>query len=155
MKIKTVLSVILAAAALLFALAGCNGDTPDVPDYPPETLPTTQAPDDPQPQTQTFTFGGLALEISNVTDIQTETVELEGHEPFQRTTFTLLPGAQLTVVDDDAQHAWQVLYCQETGSVPIYDGMEPIDLGSEGGSVFGDGSEGAAGAAVLMFHFAE
>ena len=111
---------------------------------------------------ETFTQGELALEVSHVKSIRTESKLAEGIEPFDETIFTCYPDATLTVInadmsdpayaEDHKAHPQWGLYDIETDTrTRITDETKPILLDETTDGVF----DLEASIFVLRFEFAE
>ncbi|ANY69325.1 hypothetical protein BBD42_24695 [Paenibacillus sp. BIHB 4019] len=105
--------VILTVTTLLMLLAGCNNNN-----VPTETMPyntdssstptstSLETPShSPNPtqngETKTFNHGGLKLEVTNVYEARTESMNDDGGNPREYSVFVCYPGARVTVLTAD------------------------------------------------------
>lgn len=136
--------VFVISFMLLLLMVGCNDvnnfdsfdtNTPDTN----SSSPGINSESTPQGTTETFTYGNLVIEISNVYAVRTESKLAEGIQPYEETIYTCHPGATLTVVnadmsdptytEDHKAHAQWGLYDIETDKrTNLTNEMEPIVL---------------------------
>ncbi len=102
----------LVAITMLMLLAGCNTSAPaetmsssaDSSSTPSSALPQTPS-ETPTPtqngETKTFNYGGLQLEVTNVHEVRTESMNDDGGNPWEYSVFICYPGAQVTVLTAD------------------------------------------------------
>lgn len=97
-----------------------------------------------EPAAETFTYGDLELEITNVTDVRKQVFTDDGGTDVEQMVFTCLPGAQITVVDADmsqpiveglgsAHPNWAL---DLNGGTDLRDGMAPVLVPDEGCMVY-------------------
>ncbi|WP_256758170.1 hypothetical protein [Cohnella sp. WQ 127256] len=141
--------VLLMTITMLILLVGCNTSVPietmnpsiDSSSTPTSTLSQTpsQIPNPTQNgETKTFNFGGLRLEVTNVYEVRTESMNDDGGNPWEYSVFVCYPGASVTVLTADMSdvnitadgkpHAnWGVLLASG-GRKDIVDDMNSFDV---------------------------
>ncbi|WP_270166932.1 hypothetical protein [Paenibacillus sp. SYP-B4298] len=105
--------VILMTITILMLLVGCkNNNVPtesmtpstDSSSTPTSTLPQAP-PKTPSPtqngETKTFIYGGLKLEVTNVYEVRTESMNDDGGNPHEYSVFVCYPSATVTVLTAD------------------------------------------------------
>lgn len=89
-------------------------------------------------ETETFKYGDLKLEITNVQDISIEKVVDDGGTPWEYKVFTCYPNAKVVILEadmsdpnfnaDGKQHAKWGIELASDERIKITDGMEPFDV---------------------------
>ncbi|WNS46246.1 hypothetical protein [Paenibacillus sp. MMS20-IR301] len=145
--------ILVTITMLLMLLAGCNNNnmpndtmnpSPDLSSTPTSTLPQTpsQTPSPTQiGETKTFSDGGLKLEVTNVYEVRTESMNDDGGNPWEYSVFVCYPSASVTVLTagmsdvtitaDGKSHAnWGVLLASG-GRKEIMDNMNSFHVTSD------------------------
>ncbi|MCL6604729.1 MAG: hypothetical protein K6T94_17855 [Paenibacillus sp.] len=105
--------ILMTITMLLMLLVGCNNNnvptetmnpSTDSSSTPTSTLPQTpsQIPSPTQiGETKTFSYGGLKLEVTNVYEVRTESMNDDGGNPWEYSVFVCYPSASVTVLTAD------------------------------------------------------
>ncbi|WP_338554649.1 hypothetical protein [Paenibacillus sp. KS-LC4] len=109
--------VILMTITILMLLVGCkNSNVPAESMTPstdssltPSSTPTSTLPQAPSKtpsptqngETKTFIYGGLKLEVTNVYEVRTESMNDDGGNPREYSVFVCYPNATVTVLTAD------------------------------------------------------
>ena len=132
----------------LLAISGCGSEHEALPPDSGVETPDTEAGETlPQGSVQTFTWGDLVLEVTNVYEIRTESRVDDGGEPFEETVYCCGPGAVLRVLqadmsdpayaaDHQAHPQWGLYDLESDERVKIMDGMDPVALDETTDAVF-------------------
>ena len=91
-------------------------------------------------KTETFNYGGLKLEVTNVREIKSERQTDDMGKPWEYKVFVCYPGARATVLDadmsnpelnaDGKSHAEWAIMSASGERTDIVDGMQPFDVSS-------------------------
>ena len=156
----------LAFCGALLLMTGCQIRNPVLADTVPSSAGSAVSGEDTETAeppsagtTETFIYGDLVLELSNVCETRMDTGMYDNGDPYEFPVYVCAPEAVLRVVNAGMDHenaeapqpAWG-LYDRETDRrTPLTDGMEPIPLDDTTDAVF----HLEASVFVLMFEFAE
>lgn len=121
----------------MFPMVGCS--TIEVPETTVDNTPMVSTPSPTQSgKTETFNYGGLKLEVTNVHEIKSERQTDDMGKPWEYKVFICCPGAKATVLDadmnnpelsaDGKSHAKWGIMSSSGERTDIVDGMQPFDV---------------------------
>jgi len=147
----------LTILVLLFAAVGCSSKPSSSSTSAPSVTGTSTTGAAQQGETKTFHYKNLSLKITNVASEGHKTaVDDEGAPPREYQSYTLYPGAQLTVIhadmndgtyfEDGLPHAnWHISAENGGRYIPITDDMQPLLITSDMSGVIDSDGGGILG----------
>jgi len=124
---------------IMLPMVGCS--TSEIPET---TIDNTALFSTPSPtqsgKTETFSYGGLKLEVTNVREIKAKSKTDDMGKSWEYKVFVCYPGARATILDADMSdpglnadgktHAKWAILSASGERTDIVDGMQPFDVSS-------------------------